>query len=144
MNQDYPEYILQKLRQRQDLDEDDTSMDETFQDMQPDQVFKECLEWEGICGYTSTILGWIADIYGIYLKGSHAVYDRSDKRRFVKGFGNFMRYNTGDRTEIHSMTLQKEGPELVDIRYTGGHGRTVNIGLDSEIATIRDIMKNEG
>lgn len=142
MNYNYPEYILRVLREREGLEEDDTSMDVTFQDYNPDHVLREMLEWEGICGYTNTILGWIADIYGIYLTGDHCVEDKSDKARFVKGFGNFMRFNTIERTSIVSMTMDDR--QIVDIRYRGGHGRSVSVEGDSEIAVIRDIMKKEG
>lgn len=144
MNHNYPEYILKVLREREGMEEDDTSMDETFQEYNPEEVMRHMLEWEGICGYTSTILGWIADIYGIYLEGSHCVCDRSDKAKLVKGFGNFMRYNTGDRTGIIGMQMTDMERELVDVIYRGGHGRTVSIAGDSEIAVIRDIMKKEG
>lgn len=145
MNHNYPEYILKVLREREGMEEDDTSMDETFQDYNPDEVIRHMLEWEGICGYTSTILGWIADIYGIKLTGDYnCVCDKSDKAKFVKGFGNFMRYNTGGRTEIIGMEMFDKERELVNVIYRGGHGRTVSVDGDSEIAVIRDIMKKEG
>ena len=64
----YPEHIIEKLRQRQDLDIDDCSMDDEFQQMAPNEVFHEVLNWEGFLGsWDSTIKGWIEDIYCIDL-----------------------------------------------------------------------------
>ena len=64
----YPEYILQKLRQRERLNEDDTIRDTEFNQLSKDEVFHEVLSWEGLGGsWDSTIKGWIMDIYGIDL-----------------------------------------------------------------------------
>ena len=63
----FPEHILAKLRQRRDLDVGDTSMDAAFNRCPPRLVFSEVCEWEGFLGYTSTILGWIEDVFGVEL-----------------------------------------------------------------------------
>lgn len=73
MNNNYPEYILRVLRERNDLEEDDTSRDEEFQNMAPASVLEECLEWEGISGYSSWLMARIYDIYGIHLDGFNSV-----------------------------------------------------------------------
>ena len=141
MNNNYPEYILRVLRERNDLEEDDTSMDEEFQNMDPYRVLKECLEWEGIIGYGQWLMSRIYDIYGIHLNGFNDVVDKEDKAKFVRGFGNFMRHNTGMRTEIMGMEMDEE--EIVTIHYEGGATRKANICGDSEPAALRDILKNE-
>lgn len=141
MNNNYPEYILRVLRERNDLEEDDTSMDEEFQNMAPARVLKECLEWEGISGYSSWLMSRIYDIYGIHLDGFNCVVDKEDKAKFVRGFGNFMRHNTGMRTEIMGMEMDED--EMVTIYYEGGGTRKANIYADSELAALRDILKNE-
>ena len=64
----YPEYIMERLRQRYDLAADDTSMDCEFGEWTKGKVFREVLEWEGICGYSDWLLGLVEDIYGIELK----------------------------------------------------------------------------
>lgn len=139
MNNNYPESILKILRQRKDLEEDDTSRDEEFNEMSPHAVFEEVLEWEGIQGYSWWILCKIRDIYGMYLMDAKVGEDKSE---FVKGFGNFMRYNTRFRTEIMGMEMDEH--EIVTIHYEGGGTRKANIYADSELATLRDILKNEG
>jgi len=64
----YPEYILKKLRQRIDLDEDDTSQDEELDNLAPNKVFSEVLKWDGLLGnYDAYIKSWIKDIYGVDL-----------------------------------------------------------------------------
>lgn len=64
----YPEYILEYLRQREGLDEDDTSMDEEFNEMDKDEVLDEALNWLGLIGYGDTIRGLVEDIYDIVLE----------------------------------------------------------------------------
>lgn len=65
----YPEYILRYLRQRQGLEENDTSMDDGLNAMPPKNAFRDVLEWHGmIGGWDSLIIGWIKDIYGVDLE----------------------------------------------------------------------------
>lgn len=140
MNNHYPEHILQILRERHDLEEGDTSRDEEFQNMVPSRVFKEYLEWEGIQGYAESFMSAIYDIYGIHLNGFNCVWDKEDKAKLVRGFGNFLRFNTGMRTEILGMEMDDK--EMVTIFYEGGGTHTANIHCDSELAALRDILKN--
>lgn len=63
----YPEHILRKLRQREDLERHDTSNDEAFNQLSKATVFNEVCMWEGLVGYGDTITGWIQDIYGVDL-----------------------------------------------------------------------------
>ena len=67
MKNKYPEYIMKVLRQRLGLDEDDTLRDDEINIYSPSEAFDEMLFWEGICGYTDTIIYWIEGIYGIDL-----------------------------------------------------------------------------
>ena len=60
----YPDYIMKAARQsRFDLDEDDTSRDEEIMKADPSWVLRWWLNWEGIIGYTGTIIEAIEDIY---------------------------------------------------------------------------------
>jgi len=63
----YPNYIMDKVRQHLGLESWDTSRDEEINNMSHSEVFRHCLEWEGIIGYDLTIGNWIQDIYGITL-----------------------------------------------------------------------------
>lgn len=63
----YPNYIMEKVRQRLGVESYDTSRDEEINGMSKDNVFSAVLEWEGIIGYAWTIKDWIKDIYGIEL-----------------------------------------------------------------------------
>lgn len=63
----YLEHIMEILRQRLGLDEDDTSRDEEINIYTPSEAFEEVLTWEGFLGYAYTIKSWIKDIYGIDL-----------------------------------------------------------------------------
>ena len=73
MPRKYPEQILKMVRQRLELAENDRSQDQKINEMSPYEVFDHCLHWEGIIGYTGTILSWFRDIYNvdIYKKDSH-------------------------------------------------------------------------
>lgn len=63
----YPENIMRKLRQRLDLEEDDTSRDKEINMYSPNEAFEEVLLWEGFIGYTEYIKMWIEDIYKVDL-----------------------------------------------------------------------------
>ena len=63
----YPEYIMEMLRQRLGLEEDDTSRDAEINSYSSNKAFEEVLVWEGFIGYARHIKMWIADIYGIDL-----------------------------------------------------------------------------
>jgi hypothetical protein len=64
----YPENIMQYLRQRDGLDKYDTSNDQEFNKMSKSQVFKEVLNWNGLLGgYDTTMKRWIFDIYSVDL-----------------------------------------------------------------------------
>ena len=64
----YPEYIMKYLRQREDLNESDTSLDDQLNKMSPSNAFSEVLKWNGLLGgWDSQIKCWIQDIYGIDL-----------------------------------------------------------------------------
>jgi hypothetical protein len=64
----YPDYIMQKLRQRRGLEPYNTSQDADINLMSKHEAFGGCLEWEGIIGYEYAITYWIQDIYGIVLQ----------------------------------------------------------------------------
>jgi len=63
----YPEYIMELVRQHLGLEHYDTSRDEEIGNMSHGSVLDHCLEWEGIIGYGHTITSWVEDIYGVSL-----------------------------------------------------------------------------
>lgn len=67
MNQNYNEAVLKSLRDIEDMDINDTSRDEEFQNMTPREVLDIILRYEGIIGYTSWILVLINNIYNVQL-----------------------------------------------------------------------------
>lgn len=68
MSNKYPEYILKTLRQRWDLDENDTSSDDELNKMDKDTAFRNVLNWKGFLGrWDIDIKNWIRDIYGVDL-----------------------------------------------------------------------------
>lgn len=62
-----PPGIMEIMRQRRGLDECDTSEDEEILKMSGVEFLSECLEWEGIIGYTSFILDVIEYAFGVNL-----------------------------------------------------------------------------
>ncbi len=64
---EYPNYIMEKVRQHLGLEPNDTSKDEVINRLSHDAIFGHCLEWEGIIGYEVAIKDWIREIYGITL-----------------------------------------------------------------------------
>lgn len=71
----YPEHILKMVRKRWGLAENDTSKDSGINKMEPDRVFYEVLNWNGLLGgWDFTIAEWVRDIYGVDL---HEISERS-------------------------------------------------------------------
>ena len=62
-----PNYIMRDLRQRRDLNEDDTSQDQEILKMPGFHLFDEWLKWNGFIGYTRDFLDVIYAAYGIDL-----------------------------------------------------------------------------
>ena len=68
----YPEYIVEKVRQRLDLEPYDTSKDKNILNMTPNQIFSHVTKWEGLMGsYDYQIKEWVNLIYGVDLN-SHS------------------------------------------------------------------------
>lgn len=63
----YSEPLMGCIRQRLGLEETDTSKDQEIERMTPREVFDHRLCWEGIIGYSGTILGWVKEIYKVDL-----------------------------------------------------------------------------
>lgn len=144
MSYKYPEYILKVLRQRKDLDEDDTTYDDKFQEYKPEHVFCNILEWEGIIGYDTQMLSWIYDIFGVNLRPGAArseVGDKEFKPKFVFGLGNIFRaLPSGYTCGVEKMECDAE-TEDVTIHYDGGGTHHANIYADSPVAAVYDIIK---
>ena len=134
MNNNYPEHILRVLRERNDLEEDDTSRDEELQMLTPEEALNECLEWEGIDGYTSWILNVIRDTFKVKL-----VKDFQDmsKQDFVQGLGNI--FAAQDYMD-DIVAMQMDDKEQVTVYFRGGGTKKANFAMDSRIATIQDIF----
>ena len=135
MNHNYPENILEFLRERNELEEDDTSMDEYFQTISPDEVFEEILEWEGIIGYTHEILSWIQDIYKVRL--NNQLHEQS-RQEFVQGLGTI--FSAQDHMgDVTGMRMDEN--DQVTVHFRGGFTHHANCIMDSKIAIISDILK---
>ena len=135
MNHNYPEHIMETLRQRIGLEEDDTSRDEELQMLTPEEALNECLEWEGIDGYTSWILNVIRDTFKVKL-----VKDFQDmsKQDFVQGLGNIF-YAQNDMDGVTGMRMDEH--EQVTVYFVGGGTHKANCAMDSKRAVISDILK---
>ena len=135
MNHNYPENILEVLRERNELEEDDTSMDEYFQTISPDEVFDEILEWEGIIGYTHEILSWIQDIYKVRL--NNQLHEQS-RQEFVQGLGTI--FSAQDHMgDVTGMRMDEN--DQVTVYFRGGFTHHANCIMDSKIAIISDILR---
>ena len=134
MYQNYPEHIINRLKDREDMEYEDKSKDEYFQNLPPIIVLRELLAWEGICGYTNMILELIKDIYKVQLKQD---YDELSKDDFVQGLGNIFAAQRID--DVSAMRMDDH--EQVTVYFVGGGTKRANCTGDSKIATISDILK---
>lgn len=62
-----PSYIMENLRERRNLEYDDATEDEDILTMSGSEFLDELLNWEGIMGYTNTIMEYIEMAFGIDL-----------------------------------------------------------------------------
>ena len=135
MNHNYPNYVLKVLRQKFGKSEDDTSMDEYFQTISPDEVFNEILEWEGFLGYTHKILSWIQDIYKVRLNNQ---LHEQGRQEFVQGLGTI--FSAQDHMgDVTGMRMDEN--DQVTVYFRGGFTHHANCIMDSKIAIISDILK---
>ena len=131
MNQNYSNFILRKLRAYNDMELSDTSRDEEFQQMEPEEVLENVLIYEGIVGYKSTVLRWITEIFKVKLDPDGAEQSRED---FVQGLGNILRAQ--DRTDkILAMRVDENNNIIVYFR--DGSVRTTGLTDKSNILSGR-------
>ena len=135
MNQNYPDNIMEILRQRVGLDEDDTSRDAELQTLTPVEALEECLSWEGIEGYTGWILDVIRDTFKVKLKND---FQDMSKQDFVQGLGNIF-YAQNDMDGVTGMRMDEH--EQVTVYFVGGGTHKANCAMDSKRAIISDILK---
>ena len=74
-----PEEIMEIMRRRRYLEEDDTSEDEEILEMSGIDFLDEWLGWEGIYGYTYNILEIIEMAFGVDLESWE--FDETIKRK---------------------------------------------------------------
>lgn len=135
MNHNYPEHIMETLRQRIGLEDDDKSRDEELQMLTPQEALSECLEWAGIHGYTSWILNVIRDTFKVKLVND---FQDMSKQDFVQGLGNI--FAAQDRMQ-DIIAMRMDEKEQVTVYFRGGGTHKANCAMDSKTATIRDIFK---
>lgn len=105
----YPNYVMERLRHQHGWDEDNTEDDDILQSYSPEAVFMHMLEYEGIYGYSHCILQWIEDIFKVRLVTD---YNHSqDPEEFIEGISNIMKAN---RIEDNFLLFTKED---LDGRY---------------------------
>lgn len=65
----YNDEIMKALRQRMNLDENDTSSDKEIMNMDKYEVFREYCLWNGLLGsWYDSLLSAVENIYGIELR----------------------------------------------------------------------------
>lgn len=135
MNQNYPEYIMKKLREWDDLDVNDKSRDDELQELSPEEAFDRVLSYEGIFGYRASILGWIEDIFKVKLMPFSGYQSRQD---FVQGLGNIFAVQD-EMGGVSAMRMDEN--DQVTIFFKGGGTHHANCAMDSKRTIIYDILK---
>lgn len=115
MNQNYPEHIMATIREWNGMERDDTSRDEEFQQESPETVFGIIAEYEGIVGYTNTVLGWIAEIFKVKLS---RYGEQQTAEEFVQGMKNIL-YATDDTPRPLAMRVDEN--DKVYVLFEGGY-----------------------
>lgn len=107
MNQNYPEYILKKLRIFNGLEEEDKSRDNEFQELPPEEAFDQVMKFDGIIGYRYTMLRWIADIFKVKLVSDG---EKQTSDEFTQGMMNILAVQGMD-----SLTAFQRADEICDM-----------------------------
>jgi hypothetical protein len=63
----YPDWLMSCLRQRFGIEPNDPRFDSVIEKYSPQKVVDEYLMWQGIIGWTPTILNVVETAYGISL-----------------------------------------------------------------------------
>lgn len=113
MNHNYPEHILAALREWHDMERDDTSRDEEFQQESPEDVFGIIMHYEGIVGYTNTILGWVAEIFKVQL---NRYGEKLTQEEFVQGMKNIV--EATDSTN-RPLAMRVDENDVVHVLFEG-------------------------
>jgi hypothetical protein len=74
-----PERIMRDMRERRGLEADDTSQDQEILKMGKVEFLDEWLDWEGLIGYTMSIMDIIHYAFGIDLE-SDEVWEQEIER----------------------------------------------------------------
>lgn len=67
INEKYPVYIVETVRQNMGLEPEDNSQDDEILKMSKKEILNRVCDWEGLIGYGDTIKAWIENIWGISL-----------------------------------------------------------------------------
>lgn len=67
MDNKFPENIMKRCRERLGLEPDDTSRDEEINHYSAREAFEECCNWEGLIGWSETLIDWIECCFEIDL-----------------------------------------------------------------------------
>ena len=62
-----PSYIMENLRARRGLEYDDATEDDDILTMSGSEFLDELLSWEGLLGYTNSIMEYIELAFGVDL-----------------------------------------------------------------------------
>ena len=65
MYNNYPEYIMQNVRQTLDIKAYDPSLDDTINNMSKLEVLRRYWQWEGIIGYETEMIRVIEAIFSV-------------------------------------------------------------------------------
>lgn len=134
MNQNYNESVLKSLRDIEDLDINDTSRDEEFQELEPREVFDKILRYEGFIGYTSWILMLIQEVYKVQLETGPEI----SRQDFVQGLGNiFAAQYRMDGVKA----MRMDDRDQVTVYFEGGGTHHANCAMDSKVGIMYDIIK---
>lgn len=87
-DQTVPPDIMENMRQARGLDAYDTSKDEEILKMSGIEFLNECLNWEGIIGYTNFIIEIIEYAFGVDLD-DYPFVENLIKREVEDWYENF-------------------------------------------------------
>ena len=129
----YPEYLMEILREWENLDAADTSRDaEILQSCTPTEAFGRYLEHEGILGYDHKMKEAIKDIYGV---------DLDTNKRENAGYTIVGSMEIGNKEIVLGQMDSQYGTKFVTWECTGGGNYYWGHYFDNELEAKADFCR---
>jgi hypothetical protein len=141
----YPDYIMRQVRLNLGLDYTDTSEDAIIAGMGQKEILDRCLKWNGLVGYTESLIEVVSDVYGVSLEEGDTENNTSEFDPFLlRVIGKNIIENALD-PEVDAATLYQAAKhiELLQWRIETAMKASCITTIDSAQERMEMILRGE-